>query len=162
MIEQVQQLGVQWLTSLLGFQGINTTVSTHLMEDESGSSCWLVIEAEGLSSEQVAALIGEKGQVLDSIQYLANTTLNLGKEADEQQAFTIELAGYRAQRLEELKVIADQAAVQARESGEEFEVRDLSSAERRQVHHFLSTYEGLETFSRGREPDRRLVVRICQ
>jgi spoIIIJ-associated protein len=96
--------------------------------------------------------------VLDSIQYLANTTLNLGKAAEDQQAFTIELGGYRARRLEELQAIAAEAAETVMANGQEFEIKSLSSAERRQVHHFLKDYEGLETFSRGKEPDRRLVV----
>jgi spoIIIJ-associated protein len=150
--------GVNWLTSLLSMQGLSSSVSAHPVEDESGESCWLTIDEASLSAEQVQALIGEGGAVLDSIQYLANTTLNLGKNQDGQQAFTIELAGYRAKRLEELKAMAAEAAERVIASGEEYEMQGLSSAERRQMHHFLSAQEGLATFSRGREPDRRLVV----
>ncbi|WP_035984983.1 protein jag [Leptolyngbya sp. KIOST-1] len=158
MVTDAATAGVNWLTSLLTMQGLTSTVSAHLVEDESGESCWLTIAAEPLSPEQVQALIGEGGSVLDSIQYLANTTLNLGKGQDEQQAYTIELAGYRAKRLEELKTMAAEAAERVLASGEEYEMQGLSSAERRQMHHFLAAHEGLATFSRGREPDRRLVV----
>lgn len=158
MVTDAAAAGVNWLTTLLTMQGLTSTVSAHPVEDESGESCWLTIADEPLSTEQVQALIGDKGAVLDSIQYLANTTLNLGKEQDDQQAFTIELAGYRAQRLEELKAMAAEAAKRVLDSGEEYEMQGLSSAERRQMHHFLAAEEGLSTFSRGREPDRRLVV----
>lgn len=150
--------GVNWLTTLLTMQGLVSTVSAHQVEDESGQSCWLTIAEDPLSSDQVQALIGESGAVLDSIQYLANTTLNLGKGQEDQQAYTIELAGYRAKRLEELKAMAAVAAERVLASGEEYEMQGLSSAERRQMHHFMSAHEGLSTFSRGREPDRRLVV----
>lgn len=150
--------GVTWLTTLLTMQGLTSTVSAHPVEDESGESCWLTIADAPLSAEQVQALIGENGAVLDSIQYLANTTLNLGKSQDEQQAYTIELAGYRAKRLEELKAMAADAAERVLASGEAYELQGLSSAERRQMHHFLAAQDGLATFSRGREPDRRLVV----
>ncbi len=150
--------GVNWLTTLLTMQGLPSTVTAQQVEDESGESCWLTIAEAPLSWEQVQALIGDGGAALDSIQYLANTTLNLGKGQDEQQAFTIELAGYRAKRLEELKAMAAAAADQVLASGEEHEMQGLSSAERRQMHHFISAHEGLATFSRGREPDRRLVV----
>ena len=115
-----------------------------------GQVCWLIINHTGLSEDQVKTLIGDQGAVLDSIQYLANTTLNLGKAADEQLAFTIELGGYRAKRLEELKAIANEAAEQVLASKQEFEIKGLSSAERRQVHHFLSSHGGLSTFSRGK------------
>jgi spoIIIJ-associated protein len=158
MGEHAQTAGVDWLTSLLTMQGLTATVTAALVEDESGHSCWLTIAEESLTPEQVTVLIGEGGAVLDSIQYLANTTLNLGKAEGEQLAFTIELAGYRARRLEELKAMAATAAEQVLTSGEEYELKGLSSAERRQLHHFLKAQDGLTTFSRGKEPDRRLVV----
>lgn len=158
MVTDAATAGVNWLTTLLTMQGLASTVSAHPVEDESGESCWLTIAEAPLSPQQIQTLIGEGGAVLDSIQYLANTTLNVGKSQDEQQAFTIELAGYRAQRLEELKAIAAEAAERVLASGEEVELQGLSSAERRQMHHFLSAHAGLATFSRGREPDRRLVV----
>lgn len=157
-MEQISATGVDWLTTLLTMQGLTATVTSALVEDESGASCWLTIEAESLSPEQVQGLIGEGGVVLDSMQYLANTTLNLGKAETEQQAFTIELAGYRARRLEELKAMAAEAAERVLATGEEFEIKGLSSAERRQMHHFIKAQAGLSTFSQGREPDRRLVV----
>ncbi|MGB3138301.1 MAG: R3H domain-containing nucleic acid-binding protein [Nodosilinea sp.] len=161
MVTDAATAGVDWLTNLLKIQALPSTVSARAVEDESGESCWLTIADESLSLEQVQALIGDNGAVLDSIQYLANTTLNLGKSQDEQQAFTIELAGYRAKRLEELKAMAAEAAERVRTSDEEYEMQGLSSAERRQMHHFLSSYEGLATFSRGREPDRHLVVCVA-
>lgn len=162
MSEQLQAAGVTWLEGLLSFQGLETRVSHQLVEDDAGSSCWLIIDESPFSAAQIEGIIGPRGAVLDSIQYLANTLLNLGKDSEEQQAFTIELAGYRQRRQAELQALATEAAEQAQATGQEFEIRDLSSAERRQVHHLLKSYEGLETFSRGKEPDRRLVVRQAE
>lgn len=158
-MENSEQMGVDWLKSLLEYQGLSASVTASMIEDEFGASCWLIIDESELTDEQVEKLIGEKGHALDAIQYLANTLLNLGRSPEEQQPYTIELAGHRAKRKEELIALAAEAAEKAKETGEEFEMVALSSAERRQVHHFLKAYEGLETFSRGREPDRRLVVR---
>jgi len=150
--------GVEWLTALLALQGVSATVTAEVIEDEAGHSCWLTIAEDGLTPEQLQTLIGEGGTVLDSLQYLANTTLNLGKGPGDQQAFTLELAGYRAKRLGELKVMALEAAEQVLASGQAYELKGLSSAERRQLHHVLKAQDGLSTFSRGKEPDRRLVV----
>lgn len=158
-MEHSEKLGVEWLQSLLTLQGLPAQVETALVEDEFGASCWLTIQEDGLSAPQIEALIGEQGHSLDAIQYLANTTLNLGRSPEEQQPYTIELAGHRAKRKAELMALATEAAETVQQTGEEFEMVALSSAERRQVHHFLGAYEGLETFSRGREPDRHLVVR---
>lgn len=161
-MEKSEELGAEWLKSLLDLQGLSAEVTVSTLEDEFGASCWLTIDDAQLSPEQVERLLGEKGTVLDAIQYLANTILNLGRSPQDQQPYTIELAGHRANRQAELKALAAEAAEQAKVTGEEFEMTALSSAERRQVHHFLKAYEGLETFSRGKEPDRRLVVRQLQ
>ncbi|MEO0456227.1 MAG: R3H domain-containing nucleic acid-binding protein [Cyanobacteria bacterium P01_A01_bin.114] len=163
MSEQQETKGIEWLSKLLALQDISADVTSHLVEDALGdSSCWLTIDHTSLSDAQLDALLGEKGEVLDSIQYLANTVLNLGQKPELQQAYTVELNGYRKRRQEELQAMADNAAEQAKSTGEEFEICGLSSAERRQVHTLLKPYEGLETFSRGKEPDRRLVVRLLE
>jgi spoIIIJ-associated protein len=161
-MENPEQVGTQWLTTLLEKQGLTASVEASLIEDEFGASCWLTISDADLSQQHVEALIGDNGHSLDAIQYLANTLLNLGRDPEEQQPYTIELAGHRAKRKAELIALAAEAAEKAKASGEECEMVALSSAERRQVHHYLKSYEGLETFSRGREPDRRLVVRQLQ
>jgi spoIIIJ-associated protein len=159
--ELVQQ-GQHWLEALLQRSGLPSAVTVEMDHPLSEGGCWLVIDESDLTPEQIHSLTGSKGAVLDSMQYLANTILNLGRDTDHQGAFTIELAGYRLRRFEELKQLAEEAAEQARQTGEECELKSLSSAERRQVHTLLKEYGDLETFSRGQEPDRRLVVRLTQ
>ena len=140
-----------------GFDGIEDPDQPNLKPD-----LWLKIDATHLSPEQIDILIGHQGGVLDAIQYLGNTTLNLHQKQGGQQAYTVELNGYRQKRQTELKALAEEAAAQVRATHREFEIQSLSSAERRLVHTFLQTCSDLETFSRGREPDRRLVVRYQQ
>ncbi len=157
---QQDKSGIQWLSQLLEHQGLEAEVTGEHIDDGLGeSSFWLTIEHASLTQSQIDGLLGDKGRVLDAIQYLANIVLNIGQSPETQQSYTIELHGYRQQRRDELKAIAEEAAEQVLSSGGEHEVTDLSSAERRQVHTLLKAYGGLETFSRGREPDRRLVVR---
>jgi spoIIIJ-associated protein len=162
MDESQLQRGQKWLEKLLELASLPATVGTDSEQMEQEGSYWLVIDSAPLTSEQVETLIGADGAVLDAVQYLANTTLNLGQPEGQQCAYTVELNGYRARRQAELQAMAEQAAVKVRETGEEFEMVALSSAERRQVHTFLKSFEDLETYSRGREPDCRLVVRRLQ
>lgn len=152
--------GQQWLEQFLQLTGLPSTVTVDLSKMETEGSCWLVIDSEALSSHQMESLIGNRGTALDAIQYLANTILNVGCEQGDQRAYTIELNGYRVQRQAELRDLADSAAKTVRETGEEFEIRDLSSAERRQIHTLFQDWDDLATESRGKEPDRRLVVRV--
>lgn len=157
-----EQRGQQWLEELLHYAAIPTSVHTQKNPDFWEDSCWLVIDEQPLVLEQIQALTGRDGDVLDSIQYLANTILNLGRDSGQQGAFTVDLAGYRLRRYAELQAIAQQAASEARETGTEVELKALSAAERRQVHTILKEYADLETQSRGQEPDRRLVVSLVK
>jgi len=163
MDEQQVQDGQKWLVELLQLSGLPTQVQAELNKAELEESCWLTLDADQtLTSEQVQTLTGAQGAALDALQYLANTTLNMGRGEGEQLAFTLELNGYRVQRQAELKELSDQAAQRVRETQEEYEMSALSAAERRLVHTYLKSFDDLDTYSRGREPDRRLVVRLAQ
>lgn len=153
---------ISWLEKLLKLQGIEASVSGNQTTGDLGDdSYWLTIDTANLSEDQITTLIGERGAVLDAMQYLANTILNMGAETDEQQSYTIEINDYRKQRQAELKQLAKEAADEVLNNGKsEHEVKGLSSAERRQVHGLLGEYGNIETFSRGREPQRHLVVKL--
>ncbi len=162
MGETQQQRGQQWLENFLKLANLSTSVNAEMRQSFSEASCWLIIDHTILEPEQIESLTGAGGSVLDSMQYLANTILNVGASSEEQGSFTIELNGYRQQRQEVLMKIAQEAADSVRGSGEEYEMKALSSAERRQIHTILQSEADLETFSRGQEPNRHLVVRLAQ
>lgn len=155
--------GKEWLESLLTLMGVPVSVTVGENKIEMAeSSTWLTIDETALTPEQMEILIGSRGENIDAVQYLTNTLLNLGVESDKQQAFTVELNGYRQQRRAELLSLAEEVAEKVRQTGEEVEIKSLSAAERRQVHTFLQDAEDLTTQSRGQEPDRRLVVCLRQ
>lgn len=160
-VDQMQR-GQKWLEELLRLSGWNSSVTAEMNSSFAEESCWLTIDETMLRPEQIELITGPGGTVLDSIQYLTNAILNLSQEREQQKAFTIELAGYRLRRYAELKEIAEKAAAEVQETNAESELKSLSSAERRQVHTMLKEYGDLETFSRGQEPDRRLVIRPLQ
>jgi len=163
MSESPVQRGQEWLKDLLGHLGVETQVSSDKPEiaqtkfNDFGGF-WLTIDDSGLSEDQVNLLVGHEGRMLDAIQYLINSTLNLGKEKEERTAFTIEMSDFRINRYGELTELANQAAQEVRETSQEVVMPPISSAERRLVHTILFDEADLETFSRGQEPDRRLVV----
>lgn len=177
MSQDSKHLGQQWLEELLRFAGMPASVSVEpqvdmmtklasppLLDKADGEleSCWLTIDETNLSSEQIAILLGTESIVLDAIQSLANTLLNLGQADGQSCSYTVELDGYRSARLAELIVMVEQAAAQVRQTRNEIELKALSSAERRQVHTLVKAYPDLETYSRGREPERYLVIRTAQ
>ena len=159
MIDQ-QERGKQWLEELLKLMGIEAAVKIETPpENLEQEASWLVID-EIKSPEQIKILIGEQGATIDAVQYLTSTILNLGTDSAAQRPFTVELDGYRARRQKELVNLVQKVVEQVRETGQEVEMKSLSSAERRQIHTLLKESDDLETESRGQEPERRLVVRL--
>ncbi len=161
------QRGQQWLEKLLQLAGIVADVQVSEVSTAGGDraesdSYWLTIDRTNLTPTQIQVLIGPEGTVLDAIQYLANASLNLSQDPEQQASYTVELNGYRIQRQAQIRELAENAAQIVRASGNEVEIKSLSSAERRQVHTFLKDFTDLETFSRGKEPHRHLVVRQLQ
>lgn len=160
------QRGQQWLERVLQLMGVPAQVKPELQatgsvggDAQESDNYWLTIAENQLTPEEIQNVIGAEGAVLDAIQYLANATLNLNQPHEEQAAYIIELDGYRIRRQAEIQAIAESAIEQVRATGKEVELKSLSSAERRQIHTFMKDYQDLETFSRGKEPHRHLVIR---
>lgn len=153
--------GKKWLQQLLDLMGLAAEVNTEGFEKVTtdSESNWLDIDGSNFTLEQKEQLIGNKGESIDAIQYLANTVLNLGSDQEAQSSFVVELDGYRVKRNQELATLTQKAIDRVKETGQEVEIPDLSSAERKQIHFLLQNAEGLESESRGQEPERRLVVR---
>jgi len=162
MRERQIERGKEWLQKLLKIMAIPASVATAspIPQQDNEETSWLIVNHENLASKQIEALIGPKGEAIDSIQYLANTLLNIGVEPGEQRSFTIELNGYRVQRQRELQALIEEVAERVRQTGNEEKIESLSSAERRQIHTLLKDSEDLATESRGQEPNRHLVVRL--
>lgn len=153
--------GQAWLKKLLQLGGFNAEIRLGTSQSAVDTeSRWLTIDHTGFTPQQIDILIGRDGGVIDALQYLANTTLNIGKTSEDQQAYTIELGGYRVRRHQELCAIADRAAATARETQQEQAIKYLSAAERRLIHTYLKQFPDLETVSQGQEPHRFLMVRL--
>ncbi|BAZ25358.1 single-stranded nucleic acid binding R3H domain-containing protein [Kalymmatonema gypsitolerans NIES-4073] len=168
MTDSRMERGQEWLKTLLQLNGLSVDIEgeieTIVNQDEESpepDSYWLTIDETNLTPEQIEILTGPEGSVLDAIQYLANSILNLNQPQEEQASYTVELNGYRVKRFAEIRALAEAAAEQVRSSGQEVEIKSLSSAERRQVHTLFKEFGDLETFSRGKEPFRQLVVRLA-
>ena len=158
-MDQIQS-GKEWLEQLLDAMYLNAEVNTEGFETVTADSDsnWLNIDGSNFTPEQKDKLIGNKGEGIDAIQYLANTILNLDVDLQEQCSYVIELGGYRVSRNQELSTLIQEAIEKVKQTGEEVEIPNLSAAERKHVHSLLENVEGLKSQSRGQEPQRNLVV----
>lgn len=100
-------------------------------------------------------LVGSDGKVLDALQELAR--LAVQAETGNRSRLMLDIAGYRAQKREELVSLAKDAVAKAKDSGEKQSLDPMSAFERKVVHDAVLA-EGLSSESEGAEPRRYVVV----
>jgi spoIIIJ-associated protein len=115
-----------------------------------------VITATVEGDEDYGLLIGRRGQTIDALQLLAFQAAFRGIR--ERKRVVVDAAGYRARREEVISERADRAAEKAISSDTEVELDPMNARERRIVHEHLKNRPGVETFSSGDDPHRRVVV----
>jgi spoIIIJ-associated protein len=102
-------------------------------------------------------LLLERGaELLQSIEHLAHRALRL--EPPFQDKLFLDCAGYRALRVEELKMMARAAAERVQTSRQPFKLSPMNSRERRVVHLALQSVPGIRTESSGVGPNRQVVI----
>lgn len=115
-----------------------------------------IIHLDVEAGDDSSILIGREGQNLAALQYLINRmVMRSGREAP---MLLIDVEGYRAKQYEELESLVQRAVKRARETDNEIELDPMTAATRKYLHHYLRTFDGITTFSRGEEPDRYLVI----
>lgn len=110
-----------------------------------------------VSSDDHALLIGKKGENLRAIQYLYNL-LRIKKYPDSSFV-SIDIEGYKKERLEKVKRIAEEAAAEVLAYGQDKTLPPMNAYERRQVHMVLAEHSDLITESVGQEPHRQIVIK---
>ncbi|MGO9751755.1 MAG: protein jag [Solirubrobacteraceae bacterium] len=108
------------------------------------------------TGDELGLLIGHHGETIDAIQHLVHRIVFQGCE--QRKRLVVDAAGYRERRATSLRGSADEAAQTALRSGRAVVLDPMSAQERRVVHEHLKTRAGVETYSEGQEPSRRLVV----
>jgi spoIIIJ-associated protein len=110
-----------------------------------------------VTGADLGVLIGRHGQMIDSLQYLANAIAHRAL-GDERRRIVIDAAGYRARRASTLEGLARRTAEQASATGRRIELEPMSAVERRIVHEVLKDDPEVTTASEGTEPNRYVVV----
>jgi spoIIIJ-associated protein len=111
--------------------------------------------AVSIVGEGVDALVGQEGQVLESLQEL--TRLAVYRETGERSRLMLDIGGYRADVRKNLVLLAEEAIEDVRESGEALKLAPMSPFERKVVHDAVAA-AGLRSESEGVEPTRCVVI----
>jgi spoIIIJ-associated protein len=111
--------------------------------------------AVSIIGDHLDRIIGEDGQVLESLQEL--TRLAVYRETGERSRLMLDIGGHRARVRERLVALAQEAIEEVRESGEPVKLSPMTPFERKVVHDAVAA-AGLQSESQGVEPTRCVVV----
>lgn len=111
-----------------------------------------------LSGSDVGVLIGKRGDVLDSVQFILQQLLFKNKPHEEFKRVVVDSEGYREKREETLKNLAIRLANQASKQGKVIKLEPMPAYERKIIHTFLQSRNDIETISKGNEPNRYLTI----
>lgn len=109
-----------------------------------------------LGGEGVEKIIGKKGELLDSLQYLSSLVSN--KIDREYFRITLDCNGFRERRKEQLEHLAAKIANNVKKNGRSSALEPMNPYERRIVHAAVSEIEGVTSKSTGEEPYRKVII----
>ncbi len=111
-----------------------------------------------IRTDDAALLIGEDGQNLHALNYLARKLIER-KASVPEAYFLLDVNDYRRRHFDELKDVARMGAQRVRYFKKEVTLEPMSAFERRVVHLALQEYPDIVTESTGEGQERRVVIR---
>ena len=137
-----------FIEALIKNMNLNATVEI-LDQDEEG--VYIAINGNDLG-----LLIGRRGDVLDSLQYLATLAANIEKKGFYR--VTVDVQGYREKRAETLRGVAKRMSEKVLKYKRSFALEPMNAYERRIIHSACQNIEGVTTRSIGEGEDRKIVI----
>ena len=139
-----------FLKSIFDTMGMEVKINTSFEDNKQ-----ILINLEG---EEMGAIIGKRGQTLDSLQYLTNLVVNKGEYA--YMNVTIDTENYRVRRKETLEHLAFNLAKKAKHNRRNVTLEPMNPYERRIIHATLQNDRYVTTYSEGVEPFRYVVIAL--
>ena len=109
-----------------------------------------------LDGEKMGALIGRRGETMESLSYLASLVAN--RLEGDYIKLGLDVAGYRDKRESDLTALAQRIGAKVRRTGRSFAMEPMNPYERRIIHSAISKMEGVRSESKGEGRDRRVVI----
>ena len=167
--DTAEELTLNFLNTLIRNMGVNAEakivdVNESIPEGKSIVEKNIAVEITALGEGDgrgLGILIGHHGDVLDSIQYLANLAASkFPKEETGHQYIkvSIDAENYRAKREEKLKELARRMATKALNYRRNMTLEPMAAYERRIIHSEIQNIKGVHTYSIGADADRRVVI----
>ena len=97
--------------------------------------------------KKLGALIGRRGETMESLSYLASLVAN--RLEGDYIKLGLDVAGYRDKRESDLTALAQRIGAKVRKTGRSFAMEPMNPYERRIIHSAISKMEGVRSESKG-------------
>ena len=139
---------VDYLKEVIALMGVENVTFSAVQKGEA-----TIIRLDG---EKLGALIGRRGETMESLSYLASLVAN--RLEGDYIKLGLDVAGYRDKRENDLTVLAQRIGNKVRKTGRSFAMEPMNPYERRIIHSAISKMEGVRSESKGEGRDRRVVI----
>ena len=139
---------VEYLKDVIEKMGVQNVTFSAVQKGEA-----TIIRLDG---EKLGALIGRRGETMESLSYLASLVAN--RLEGDYIKLGLDVAGYRDKRESDLTALAQRIGAKVRKTGRSFAMEPMNPYERRIIHSAISKMEGVRSESKGEGRDRRVVI----
>lgn len=139
---------VDYLREVITLMGVENVTFSGVQKGEA-----TIIRLDG---EKLGALIGRRGETMESLSYLASLVTN--RLEGDYIKLGLDVAGYRDKRESDLTALAQRIGAKVRKTGRSFAMEPMNPYERRIIHSAISKMEGVRSESKGEGRDRRVVI----
>ena len=139
---------VAYLREVIGLMGVQDVTFSAVQKGEA-----TIIRLDG---EKLGALIGRRGETMESLSYLASLVAN--RLEGDYIKLGLDVAGYRGKRESDLTALAQRIGTKVRKTGRSFAMEPMNPYERRIIHSAIGKMEGVRSESKGEGRDRRVVI----
>ena len=152
-LEEEGDVAADYLEELLDIADIDGDIDIEIRNGRT----YISVVAEDGADTGLQRLVGDDGEVLEALQEL--TRLSVLTSTDSRSRLVLDIVGYRGERSAELQILAEKAASQAKESGQDVALAPMSAYERKIVHDAVADL-GLISESEGEGTLRHIVVSL--
>lgn len=140
----------RFITEVARTMGLDITIA----RNDSKEELTLAISGGG----DLGMLIGRRGQTLDALQYLVNIVAN--RYSNSHLRIVLDAEDFRERRRKTLEDLSERLAGHVVRTRKEVVLEPMSPHERKIIHSQLQNHAKVKTFSKGDEPNRRVVITL--
>ena len=154
-LEEQAEIAAEFVEGLLARIGLMAEVEAQV---DDGTMYLNVLGGECEDDEDdMGLLIGRHGQTLDAVQEL--TRVVVGHKTGLRCRVIVDVEDYKKRQRARLASKAVEIARRVARTGREEALDPMNAYERKVVHDAVAGVAGVESSSRGEDPDRRVVIR---